>query len=101
MVGGRGVALGGCLAYGALAVYLGYRVRLFRWIDWADLRPWRLLAFTVLTIAGWHLSARFFEPDSILWAVVGGSWSLVALFGCGLLRWADVQQLKASIQGTE
>ena len=96
----RGVALGGCLAYGLLAIYLGYRVRLFRWINWADLRPWRLTAFTLLSIAGWQLSARYFEPDSIRWAIVGGSWSLVALFGCGGLRWADLQQLKASIQGT-
>ena len=94
----RGVALAGCLAYGVLAIYLGGRVRLLRWINWKELRPYRLIAFIVVSAAGWHIATTSMESRTLPVLLLGGMISLAAMFGLGLLRKTDIQQIRDSMQ---
>ncbi len=94
----RGVALAGCLAYGVLAIYLGGRVRFFRWINWPELRPYRLIVFIVVSAAGWHVAMAALGDRPIPALLAGGLISLAAMFGLGLIRKSDVLHIKESMQ---
>jgi len=93
----RGAALAGCIAYGALAIYLGIRARLFRWIDWQELRPLRLLVFTVVTGVGLYGSVRLLDGWNFLMLLSGGIISLSAMLGLGAIRISDMHRIIASI----
>ena len=93
----RGVALAGCTAYGVLAIYLGVRARLFRWIDWAELRPVRLLAFGLLTALGLHGAVHLLEGRNFFTLLAAGLFSLAAMFALGVVRKADLQHLTTSM----
>ena len=96
----RGAALAGCVAYGTLAVYLGMRAHLFRWIDWAELQPVRLLLFVLVTGAGLYGAVVLLEGRSFLTLVAGALISLAAMFGLGVIRLSDVHRIMASMQAT-
>ncbi len=94
----RGVALAGCIAYGLLAIYLGYRVRFGQWIDWATVRPLRLILFAGITLATFHFSFNSLPVPGFLALVIGGLISLASLFIVGLMPMADLRHLIESIQ---
>ena len=93
----RGVALAGCIAYGVLAVYLGARARLFRWIDLSELRPFRLIVFAALSGLGWYAASVLLEGKPVRTLVAGGGVSLTALFALGLIRMSDLHHFMKSM----
>ncbi len=94
---GRGMALAGCTAYGSLAVYLGGKARMLRWIEWRDLRPMRLLTFTLITTAGLQASVMTFHDQHWLALLSGGLISLAAMLALGIVRRADIVHLVTSM----
>ncbi len=94
----RGVALAGCTAYGLLALYLGVRVRFLAWIDWRELRPFRILLFALVTAAALHLSIEWLPGQNFLSLAAAGLTSLAALFAFGLIRKSDIQHFVDTMQ---
>ncbi len=99
-MGERGAALAGCIAYGTLALYLGIRARLPRWIDWQELNPLRLFLFSLITGAGLYMSVKYLPGKNFLALAAGGSISLAAMLGLRVVRIADIHHLIASINKT-
>ena len=93
----RGVALSGCIAYGVLAFYLSLRGRLWRWIDWTELRPVRLLAFAATTALGLHGAVAGLPGHRWAVLVIGGGVSLAAMLGLGLVHKDDLRHLTESM----
>ncbi len=94
----RGAALAGCIAYGALAIYLGYRVRLFRWIEWPDLQPLRMAAFAVVSGLAIHGTITLLPGRHFIGLAVAGVACLAAMLMFKVARLADIHHIIASIQ---
>lgn len=94
----RGVALSGGIAYAALAIYLSAHARLWRWIDWSELRPGRLSLFAVITAIGLHLAVAGLGDRHLLALLLGGGISLGAMLGLGLVHKEDIRHLVDSMQ---
>jgi O-antigen/teichoic acid export membrane protein len=93
----RGVALSGCIAYAALGIYLSARARLWRWIDWAELRPGRLILFVAITTIGLYLAVASLGDQHLLALLLGGGISLGAMLGLGLVHKEDIRHLVNSM----
>jgi O-antigen/teichoic acid export membrane protein len=95
----RGVALAECLAYGTLAVYLGLRGHLLRWIEWRELRPLRLLVYMAISGLGIHLAVMWLGNQHLAALLLGGVITLAAMLGLGLVHKADIRHLTESMHG--
>jgi len=93
----RGIALSGCIAYGMLAMYLGFRGCLHRWIDWKELRLGRLFIYAFVCGWGIHLAVFWLGPHPLVALLVAGSLILGAMVGFGLVRKEDVRHLMDSM----
>ena len=93
----RGVALAECLAYGTLALYLGARGRLLRWIDWRELRPLRLLAYVVFAGGAIHWTVALLGDRHLAALLVSGALVAGALLVLGVARPADLRHLMESM----
>lgn len=93
----RGAALAGSIAYAMLALYLGYQVRFFRWIDWPGLRPFRFLVFVSITGVGLRMSVQWLQSSHFLALLTAGLVSLSALIVLGLVRKGDLVQVMESM----
>ena len=89
----RGVALSGCLAYGGLALYLGFRARLWCWVDWTELHPGRLLAFVLLCTGALHGAVAGLPGHPLAALLLAGAACLAAMPGLGLARLDDIRHL--------
>lgn len=98
-LGERGAALSGCLSYAVLALYLSSRCRFLAWIDWHELRPWRLAALVLISSLGFLAAVRWIEAAPLIKLLVGGLPVPVALFGLGLVRKSDLHMLMESMHG--
>ena len=96
----RGVALSGCISYGTLAIYLGLRGRVYRWIDWAELRPGRLLLYAAVSGLGIHLATLWLENQHLASLLLAGGLILGAMLLLGLVRKEDARHLLDSMHGT-
>lgn len=93
----RGVALSGCLAYGGLALYLGWRARLWRWIDWEELRPGRLAVFIILCTLALHGAVWLLAGHSLAILLLAGGACLIAMPVLGLVHLDDIRHLLHTI----
>jgi O-antigen/teichoic acid export membrane protein len=97
----RGVALSGCIAYAALALYLGAAARIHRWIDWKELRPLRMILFALLSAAALRFAVASLGPRHLLALLLGGSLVLAAMFLLGLVHKHDVRHLVDSMHAPD
>jgi len=93
----RGVALAGCIAYATLAIYLGVRGKVHRWIEWPQLRIGRMLLFILATAFGLHGAVVWLPGRHLLALLAGGAISLAAMLGLGLVHIDDVRHLIQSM----
>lgn len=93
----RGAALAGCLAYGLLAIFLGYKARVWRWILWSELRPWRMIAFALITGGALHLPVHAMPGQNFLPLAIGATIAALAMFTLGLVKKSDVQHIAESM----
>lgn len=89
----RGVALSGCLAYGGLALYLGFRARLWRWVNLSELRPGRLLVFALLCGGALHSAVAGLPGHPLTALLLAGAICLAAMPLLGLTRLDDIRHL--------
>lgn len=94
----RGVALAGCTAYGLLALYFGVRVRFLAWINWRELRAFRMLLFALVTAAALHVAVQGLPDHNVLPLAAGGLASLAAMFAFGLVHKGDIQHFIETMQ---
>lgn len=97
----RGVALAGNLAYASLALYLGFRGKVHRWIVWRELYVARLAVFALVTAAGLHLAMAWLPGFHLAALALGGGISLAAMLGMGLVRTDDVRHLLQSMHAPD
>lgn len=96
-MGARGVALAGCLAYGLLGLALAVQVRLWAWIEWRELRPFRLGLMAGLCGLSLEAARRGLPDQHLLILILGGLATLAALFGLGLIRRSDLKHFTDSM----
>lgn len=91
-LGERGACLAAVAGYAILAVYLGRRVRIGRWLVWRDLKPVRLVCLLGLCLLGYGLCARYlsrFGSLAVLMAAV--LWTLGGIVVLGLAKKSDLR----------
>lgn len=89
-LGGQGAALANTLSMGCLAVFLGIRVRCWKWILWPELRGPALVAFALLCAGGLWATRYFFDGRHLLILVVGAAWCVAIMFLMKLVSRDDV-----------
>ena len=91
-LGERGAALSAVASYGVLAVYLGLRLRLWRWLVAADLKPLRLALLAGLCFIGYReILAQLASFGGIVVLLAAALWTVALVFALGLLRREDLR----------
>lgn len=91
-LGERGAALAAVAGYAVLAVYLGARVRAWRWLIGRDLQPVRLLLLLALCGIGYAACARLLARfGGWMVLVAAAAWTVLAIALLGLMKKADLQ----------
>ncbi len=88
---GAGAALANTLSLAALAIYFGWEIRGWRWVDRRNLRPVRLALFGGLTLLGFYAATQWVPLNNFVALGAGCAWSLGLMFGLGLVTKADLE----------
>jgi len=87
----RGAALAAVTSYALLVLYLGGRLRVWRWLIWDDLKPVRLLLLLLISLLGCRWSANYLAGWGSL-AVLAAAlvWMALAMVLLGLMQKSDL-----------
>lgn len=97
-LGERGAALANSLSYAALAAYLAWAVRAWRWLVVRDLMPARLAVMAALAAAGFYVARFVLHAGTLGVLAGGGAWGVACAFLLGLVRKADLNLLVPPMQ---
>ena len=93
-LGERGAALAAVSSYVLLVLYLGGRMRIWRWLIWSDLKPVRLLLLLALSLLGCRWSAHYLAGWGSLAVLAAAlAWMLLAMVLLGLMHKSDLNMV--------
>ena len=91
----EGAALATVLSLAFMAAFAGVSVKAWRWVEWSELKPWRLCLFAGLSMMGFVLATRYLVHPFLVLGAAGG-WSVLAIFVSGCFRRQELVRVFAA-----